>query len=212
NLTLAWESGARPVVVLTKIDRCPDRAAIEAAVREAAGETPVHLVSNLTGEGIDELSAHLVPGETVVLVGVSGVGKSSLVNRWLGEEVQAVGEVRETDQKGRHTTTHRQLFVLPSGALVIDTPGVRELALWEGEKGIEAAFPDVIELGQGCRFSDCRHESEPGCAVRAAVEAGELDAERLAAWRKLAAELEAIERRQAERRRGAGRRPLPRRR
>lgn len=201
NLTLAHESGARPVVVLTKADLCDDPEGLLSAVRSVVGKTPVHLVSNRTGEGLEALGRHLVPGETVVLVGVSGVGKSSLVNRWLGCEVQAVGEVRESDQKGRHTTTHRQLFVLPSGALVIDTPGVRELALWEGDRGLDEAFPDVAELARGCRFRDCRHDAEPDCAVREAVERGRLEAERLDGWRKLAAELEEMERMQRMRRR-----------
>lgn len=206
NLTLAWESGAAPVLVLTKVDLCTDRASVLEEVRSIAGKAPVHLISNVTGDGIDELTKELVPASTVVLVGVSGVGKSSLVNRWLGEERQAVAEVRETDQKGRHTTTHRELFRLPGGALVIDTPGVRELALWEGEQGIAAAFPEVLEMASGCRFGDCRHHAEPDCAVRLAVETGEFDPERFEAYKKLAAELEEMEKRQNERsRKGAGR-------
>ena len=210
NLTLAWESGAAPVVVLTKRDLCADADAVAEAVRGIAGKAPVHAISNATGAGIDALDRHLRPGQTVVLVGTSGVGKSSLVNRWLGAEKQVVAEVREADQKGRHTTTHRELFVLPGGSLVIDTPGVRELALWEGEQGIAETFPDVVELAARCRFGDCRHEKEPGCAVREAVEAGALPAERYAAYCKLAAELAEIEKRQAELKR-AGRRPVRRR-
>jgi len=215
NLTLAWESGARPVLVFTKADLCDDPAAVEAAARSIAGKAPVYLVSNATGAGLEDLRAELQPGRTVVLVGVSGVGKSSLVNAWLGYERQATGAVREQDQKGRHTTTHRELFVLPGGALVIDTPGVRELALWEGEQGIAEAFPDVVELAKGCRFGDCRHEKEPGCAVQAAVAEGALSAERYAAYRKLAAELAEMERLQAERARTTARRaarPPPRKR
>ncbi len=207
NLTLARESGAEAVLVLTKLDLCDDPQAVDRAVHEIAGKAPVHLVSNKTGDGIDTLDRHLAPGRTLVLVGISGVGKSSLVNRWLGTEVQAVGDVRETDQKGRHTTTHRELFVLPSGALVIDTPGVRELALWEGELGLVETFPDVVDLATHCRFGDCKHEKEPGCAVREAVEAGTLSAERFAAYRKLAAELEEIAARQVERSR-TSRRPI----
>lgn len=210
NLTLAWESGAEPVLVLTKADLCDDPGAVEAEVRQVAGETPVHLVSSVTGEGLEDLDAHLRPGETIVLVGLSGVGKSSLVNRWLGQEVQVVAEVRESDQKGRHTTTHRQLFRLPSGALVIDTPGVRELALWEGEQGLDAAFPDVVQLAQACRFADCRHESEPDCAVRTAVDEGRLAPDRLEGYRKLAEELRSLEQLQTARRRTVARRQTPR--
>lgn len=212
NLTLAWESGASPVLVLTKVDLCEDPAAIEEGVLTIAGKTPVHLVSNKTGVGIEALDRHLTPGRTLVLVGTSGVGKSSLVNHWLGAERQVVAEVREADQKGRHTTTHRELFVLPGGALVIDTPGVRELALWEGEQGIAEVFPDVLELAEGCRFGDCKHEKEPGCAVQAAVAEGRLASERYTAYRKLAEELAEIERRQIERGRAEKSRPPPRRR
>lgn len=207
NLTLARESGATPVLLLTKLDLCADPAAVEAAVRSIAGAAAVHLVSNKTGEGIDALRQHLAPGRTLVLVGTSGVGKSSLVNRWLGTEKQVVAEVREADQKGRHTTTHRELFVLPGGALVIDTPGVRELALWEGEQGLVETFPDVVDLAAHCRFGDCKHEKEPGCAVREAVEAGTLSTERFAAYRKLAAELADIAARQVERNR-TSKRPI----
>lgn len=209
NLTLAWESGATPVVVITKRDLCPDPALVDEAVRSIAGRAAVHFVSNKSGEGVEALSQHLAPGRTVVLVGSSGVGKSTLVNRWLGSQKQLVADVRDWDQKGRHTTTHRELFVLESGALVIDTPGVRELALWEGEQGITEAFPDVLELAEGCRFRDCRHEEEPGCAVREAASSGALDSARFDAYRKLAAELVEIEKRQTERNRGEGKRPAP---
>jgi len=199
NLTLAHESGAKPAVILTKIDLFPEPSKLAAEVEGIAGGAPVHLVSNLTGEGVHEVADTLRPAQTIVLVGTSGAGKSSLVNRWLGEERQTVAEVREWDQKGRHTTTHRELFRLPGGALVIDTPGVRELALWEAEAGLEETFPEIAELAALCRFADCRHEREPGCAVVEAADEGRVEPSRLQAYRKLAREREELERRKAER-------------
>ena len=154
---------------------------------------PVHVVSALTGEGCDALRARLSAGVTAVLLGSSGVGKSTLVNRWLGEEVMVTHETREDDDEGRHTTSHRQLLQLPGGGLVIDTPGLRELQLWDvGAAGLEATFADVEELAADCRFADCTHVHEPGCAVLAAVEGGELPRERLHSWRKLQRELHSI--------------------
>jgi ribosome biogenesis GTPase len=175
-LTASFQSGGFPVFVLTKADLLgeDDIAGKVAEVRKMARDVPVIPISSRTGFGLVELSPFLEPAKTVVFLGSSGVGKSSLLNRLAGEELMEVKEIREDDSKGRHTTTHRQLFRLPSGALVIDTPGMRELGLWDSREGISLAFADVEELFSQCRFSDCTHETEPGCAVRAALEDGSL--------------------------------------
>ena len=190
-LVLAWESGAVPVVLLNKADLCADAdaEARRAEVEAVAPGVPVHVVSGRSGDGMEALAPYLAPGRTVALLGSSGVGKSTIVNRLLGEERQRTSEVREHDQRGRHTTTYRELIVLPGGAVLVDTPGLREIQLWASEEGLATAFDDVARLARGCRFRDCRHRGEPGCAVLAAVEAGELDEERLASHRKLEAEL-----------------------
>ncbi len=187
-LALAWQSGARPVIVLTKADLAEDRAAFLMQAESVAPGTAVYAVSARTGEGLDRLGAYLQPGKTLVFLGSSGVGKSSLVNALAGEEIMATGDIRESDSRGRHTTTHRQLIRLGSGALIIDTPGMRELGMAEASDGLESAFADVERLLGQCRFSDCRHEREPGCAIRAAIAAGELDAKRWESYRKLKAE------------------------
>ena len=192
-LVTIWESGASPEIVLTKADRLDDPWPLAAEVESVAIGVPVHVVSAVTGAGCEALRARMAPGTTAVLLGSSGVGKSTLVNRWLGEEVMVTRETREDDDEGRHTTTHRQLLVLPGGGLVIDTPGLRELQLWDvGSAGLDATFADVEELAAECRFADCTHEHEPGCAVLAAVDTGELPRERLHSWRKLQRELHAI--------------------
>jgi ribosome biogenesis GTPase / thiamine phosphate phosphatase len=192
-LVTIWESGASPEIVLTKADRMDDPWPLVAEVEAVALGVPVHIVSALTGEGCEELRANLAAGTTSVLLGSSGVGKSTLVNRWLGDEVMATKETRKDDDEGRHTTTHRQLLVLPGGGLVIDTPGLRELQLWDvGSAGLDATFADVEELAADCRFGDCTHVHEPGCAVLAAVETGELPHERLRSWHKLQRELLAV--------------------
>jgi ribosome biogenesis GTPase len=183
--------------VLTKRDLAEDiDAAIAEAVRSAPG-VDVVAVSALTGDGVDRLAAHLVPGRTAVLLGSSGAGKSTLVNRLLGEERQRTAAVRD-DGKGRHTTTRRELVSLATGALLIDTPGMRELQLWTSDDGLESAFADVAEFAGRCRFRDCVHESEPGCAVREAVEVGRLPPERLAHWHQLRRELAYLARKQDE--------------
>ncbi|HEV3464993.1 MAG TPA: ribosome small subunit-dependent GTPase A, partial [Actinomycetota bacterium] len=191
-LALAWESGAQPVVVLGRADLCPDwgtDAATELATLAAvAPGVRVLALSCYTGEGVDEIAAMLTPGRTAVLLGSSGVGKSTLVNRLAGRDLLATGEIRD-DGKGRHTTTTRQLVLLAGGGLVIDTPGLRELGLWSGGTGTAAAFDDVAALAAECRFDDCRHRTEPGCAVLEALEDGRLPAERFAAWEKLQREL-----------------------
>jgi len=188
-LALAYESGAEPAVILTKLDLCDDRTAIVAAEAVAIA-VPVFAVSSVTGEGIDQLAALLRPASTVALIGSSGVGKSTLINRLAGEDLFVTADVRR-DGRGRHTTRHRELVALPGGALLVDTPGLRELQLWDGD--LDGAFSDLVELAAGCRFSDCAHDREPGCAIRAAIDSGELDPARLASYRKLERELEAVE-------------------
>jgi ribosome biogenesis GTPase / thiamine phosphate phosphatase len=185
----AWESGAEPVVVLTKTDVCDDVAAAVLSAESVAIGVPVYPVSNVTAEGLDALAARLEPGRTAVLLGSSGVGKSSLLNSFAGTELMATRALA-ADGTGRHTTTHRELVRLPGGALVIDTPGLRELQFWEGD--LSAAFEDIEALAAECRFRDCAHAHEPGCAVQAAVDDGRLELDRLRSWRKLQRELEAI--------------------
>ncbi|MFD0587243.1 ribosome small subunit-dependent GTPase A [Paenibacillus sp. GCM10027627] len=177
-LTQTRQSGGQPVVILTKADLAPDFSASLAEVQKIAPDVPVHAVSSHTGIGLDELSQYLQPEKTVVFLGMSGVGKSSLLNALMDQEVAAVKAIRETDSRGRHTTTHRQLFMLPSGAMVIDTPGMRELGLFGADDGISAGFNDVEELFTHCRFNDCRHGTEPGCSVVAALADGSLAQER----------------------------------
>ena len=183
-LAVAWTSGAEPVVVLSKADLCPDLAGPLEQVRAVARGARVQAVSTLTGFGLDALADGWTAGRTVALLGSSGVGKSTLLNWLLGASRQATGEVRPHDGRGRHTTSRRELFPLPGGGLVLDTPGLRELQLWDGA-GIDQAFADVDELAGACRFTDCRHDGEPGCAVRRAVEGGQLAPERLESFRKL---------------------------
>ena len=189
-LALAWQSGATPVILLTKADLAEDPADyLRRAARMAPG-VELHAVSARTGLGLDGLSPYLQPGKTLVFLGSSGVGKSSLVNALAGEEIMTVSGIRETDGRGRHTTTHRQLIRLPGGALIIDTPGMRELGMAEAAEGLSETFTDVEQYLGRCRFSDCSHTREPGCAIRAALAAGELDPARWRSWQKLHAEAE----------------------
>jgi ribosome biogenesis GTPase len=194
----AWESGAEPVVVLNKADLHPDPQAARSEVESVAAGIPVLVLSCRERQGLEQLDDYLVTGETVALVGSSGVGKSTLINVLYGNEVSRTGEVSEHDERGRHTTSHRELVRLPAGALLIDNPGIRELQLWSSGEALEVAFADVEELATACRFRDCRHESEPGCAVREAVAGGELDAARLSSYHRMFAELAHLERRQEE--------------
>jgi ribosome biogenesis GTPase / thiamine phosphate phosphatase len=189
-----WASGALPVVVLSKADLVEDAGARVDEVAANAPGVAVLAISALQGGGLAELRAHLAPGRTVALVGSSGAGKSTLVNVLLGEERMATGAVRARDGRGRHVTSHRQLVLLPAGGVLLDTPGMRELQLFD-EAGLEAAFDDVTALARRCRFTDCGHGTEPGCAVRGAVEAGEIDPARLAHFRQLGREARAYERR-----------------
>ena len=194
-ITMAWESGAQPVVILTKTDLYPEFELRVLEVEAISFGVPVHAISSLTGDGLELVRAHLAPGRTIALLGSSGVGKSTLVNTLAGEEVLATQPIREDDGEGRHTTTHRQLVLLPGGGLVLDSPGMRELQLWESSDGLAETFGDVEELASQCRFSDCAHQTEPGCAVQAALENGTLAFERWTSYKKLQRELAHLERR-----------------
>jgi ribosome biogenesis GTPase len=191
-LAAGWDSGADPVVVLNKSDLADDLAGATAQVEAIAFGVPVHVVSAAEGTGLDGLARHLEGNRTAALLGSSGVGKSSLVNRLLGRDRQDVAELR-ADGRGRHTTTYRELIPLPGGGLLLDTPGMRELGLWDAGGGVDQTFADVAELAAECRFRDCAHEGEPGCAVLAAVADGRLAAERLESYRKLLGELRHLE-------------------
>lgn len=192
-LTLAWQSGATPVVVLNKIDLCPDLPAVMDEVTRIAPGVDICPVSARDGRGLQPIRDLFGEGRTAALLGSSGVGKSTVINQLLGVEVMSTAEVR-WDGKGKHTTTHRQLIPLPGGGCVIDTPGLRELRLWDADEGIEASFADIAELAIACRFSDCSHEHEPGCAVLQAVEDGLIGLDRLKSYQKLERELAALER------------------
>ena len=195
-LTAAWESGSRPVIVLNKADLDAGLDEHVQEVERIVMGVPVHAISAKNGHGVEALAPYLGRGQTVSVLGSSGCGKSTLINRLLGSDIQRTGAVRASDERGRHTTTHRELFLLPGGGLILDTPGMRELQLWEADEGLGAAFADIEELALRCRFSDCRHGGEPGCAIEEAVASGALALERLESWRKLQRELEVIRLRQ----------------
>ncbi|WP_231868437.1 ribosome small subunit-dependent GTPase A [Fictibacillus phosphorivorans] len=188
-LLMAWESGATPVIVLSKADLCEDIQKYLDEVETIAFGVPTFAVSAETGTGLDALSSYITEGETVALLGSSGVGKSTLANKLFGSEVLKTNGIREEDGKGKHTTTHRELLVLESGGILIDTPGMRELQLWEGENSLSHSFQDVEGFAEQCRFRDCTHQNEPGCRVQEAIENGELSEERYTSFVKLQREL-----------------------
>lgn len=197
-LTLSRECGAWAVVLLTKSDVCPDPESKVAEVRMRMPGVPVIAISSVDGTGMNVLREYLRPGITCVVLGSSGVGKSTLINHLLGADVLKTREVRLADSKGRHTTSNRQLLMLPSGALIIDTPGMRELQLWDAREGITETFSDIAELANECHFADCRHEDEPGCAVLKAVAEGSIDPARVENYRKMVRELDYLSLRQDE--------------
>jgi len=205
-LAIAWQSGARPLVVLTKADLCPDVDEAVAATQAMAVGVDVIAVSAATGDGMADLASRLLPGETAVLVGSSGAGKSTLVNALAGEARMAVGAIREEDGRGRHTTSHRELVLLPGGALILDTPGMRELGLLDADEGITAAFEDIDALAEQCRFHDCGHTNEPGCAIATALETGVLDPARWRNYQKLQREAAFSDRKEDRAARSAERR------
>lgn len=210
ELVLAWDSGARPVVVLTKTDVVDDPSTAVATLRDVAPGVEVLTASGISGDGVDDLRALAAGNATIALLGASGVGKSTLVNALVGHARQATAEVREFDQKGRHTTTAAELVRLPAGGWLIDTPGVRAVSLWSSGHGIERAFADVFDLMDHCRFRDCKHETEPGCAVAAAVDSSDLDPRRLESMKRLVAEEAALEDEQRAREKALDRRGVRR--
>jgi len=198
-LVLALESGAAPVIILSKADLCESVEERRLEVESIAPGVPVHAISTKLSEGLEQLNAYLGVGRTIAFLGMSGVGKSTLINRLVGRDVQKVREVRAHDDRGMHTTRHRELVILPSGGLLVDTPGMRELQLWDVGEGLSDSFSDVETLAAQCRFSNCTHTQEPHCAVKEAVESGSLDAKRLENYLKMGKELEYLESRQDSR-------------
>jgi ribosome biogenesis GTPase / thiamine phosphate phosphatase len=198
-ILLAWESGANPVIILNKLDLCRDVEEKKRLVEEVAIGVPIIEISALKNQGIENLSTYVKDGQTVALVGSSGVGKSTLINQLIGRDVQDVGGIREDDSRGRHTTTHRELFVIPTGGIIIDTPGMREIQLTDSEDGLSTTFNDIEALAEKCYFRDCTHEKEPKCAVNKAIEEGTLAIDRMQSYRKLQKELQYIARKENQR-------------
>ncbi|HEX3048170.1 MAG TPA: ribosome small subunit-dependent GTPase A [Bacillota bacterium] len=198
-LVLAWESGASPVVVLSKADLCADVEEKVALASSAAPGVPIHVISATQGVGLEPLYPYLGTGKTIAILGSSGVGKSTLSNALAGQKLLEVQTIREDDDRGRHTTTHRQLVLLPQGGMVIDTPGLRELSLWNGDEGLDNVFTEIEALARQCRFSDCNHQDEPGCAVKAAISEGSLEPKRYESYLKLRKEMVYMESKQNQR-------------
>lgn len=188
-LSIAWQSNATPVIILTKSDLCEDSLEKKISVENIAIGVKVIVISSVTGEGIDELKDLIKPGDTLVFLGSSGVGKSSLVNSLAGKEIMKVNSIREDDSKGRHTTTHRQLLMLDNGSMIIDTPGMRELQMWIVNEGLDTTFGEIEEIAKKCKFRDCNHENEPGCAVKEALESGKISQDRWKNYIKLKREI-----------------------
>ena len=197
-ITLTYESGARPIIILSKSDLCDQRDTFVAQMETVAINVPIHEVSSLQGDGVEALESYLARGQTVACLGSSGAGKSTLINALLGRDAMATALVREDDSRGRHTTTHRQLLLLPNGGALIDTPGMRELQLTGDDESLTASFKDVEALAAQCRFRDCSHDNESGCAIRAAIKDGTLSRDRLKSYHKLNRELDYAQRRQSE--------------
>lgn len=197
-LVMARESGASPVILLTKPDLCPDVSEHVREVTSLAGDIAVHVVNPKAGEGLEQLQGDLGAGTTAALLGSSGVGKSTIINRLVGADTQRTREVRPSDSRGRHTTTHRELVVLPDGGMIIDTPGMRELQLWDAGASVRETFDEIEALAPQCHFADCRHRDEPRCAVKAAVAAGTVAADRLDSYIKVQEELAALAKQQTE--------------
>lgn len=197
-LIVAWESGAVPVVILSKADLCEDLEQMLIQVQAVAPGVPVHAVSALSHEGFDALGKYFEKNRSVVLMGSSGVGKSTIINELMGHNVMETQTVSDANHKGRHTTTHRQLILMENGGMIFDTPGMRELQLWDGQEGIAGTFEDIEELSKLCRFGDCSHGKEPGCAIKEALRNGSLDSDRYESFKKLQRELKFIENKQRQ--------------